>query len=89
MYSKMILVVRRVDRAVGLMDMASASGAGDFRLESWAAQYEVVDSPGEPLHLCTDAPNTTWEYGPDSEAFRVWQGRTVHQRQGLRRNRHR
>ena len=47
-----VAVIRTTQRSVGLMDKASAPGAGDSRFESWADQL-AAQLPGPGLHLGT------------------------------------
>ena len=45
-----VAVIRNTQRSVGLMDKASAPGAGDSRFESWADQLAVqLPAPGQHL----------------------------------------
>ena len=45
-----VAVIRTTQRSVGLMDKASAPGAGDSRFESWADQLAVqLPAPGQHL----------------------------------------
>ena len=49
-------------RPVGLMDKASASGAGDSRLESWAG-HVMLSGPRRICQVCTGASAARVEEG--------------------------